>query len=387
MNSHLEKIMSSTIEDKVEQFAQELIELHGFRRNSGVSCVVPDTNKFPNNEGMFLWGFSQKRKRFETKIEKFHTSTRIRRMEKMINVPAKEYVKILPAIKDYLESLKALGFKPIGKGVKMFEGEEKVFNVQADASTFANNLENLKKFEELTLNNPVIEFVEKHGYFEAKNKDKLAWNTVFGSEKTSKKATKEATVPKKSGAKAKTPIIAAKSTAKVATKPVTKSAATKKASVAKKAVKSTANTKAPLQTSKKLATGKSSQAEQRKIWLKQIGLMYKKMQSWLSEYSKSSNIVFNTTVNKLDDGLGAYDVETLEVNMVGKHKIAFKPIETNVLGAIGRIDVIQSGNNKTMLLLFPKGKSYQWEIWNSPDDRQTLDKENIGKLLTKWIES
>jgi len=258
--------MSSTIKQKVEQFAQELIELHGFRRNNGFSCVVPDTNKFPNNEGMFLWGFSQTRKRFETKIEKFHTSTRIRRMEQMINVPAKEYVKILSAIKNYLESLKALGFEPIGKGVKLFEGEEKVFNVQADASMFENNLENLKKFEELTLNNPIIKFVEKHGYFEVKNKDKLAWDSVFGSGKTSKK-TKSST---KKPANTKKPV-AKKTTAKVST---TKK--TTKAPVAKTTTKSTTKVVKKTTTAKTPATSSNtsiiapSQAEQRNIWLKQI---------------------------------------------------------------------------------------------------------------------
>ncbi|MDM8565312.1 hypothetical protein QUF74_06625 [Candidatus Halobeggiatoa sp. HSG11] len=382
--------MSSMIEKKVEQFAQELIELHGFRRNNGFSCVVPDTNKFPNNEGVFLWGFSQTRKRFETKIEKFHTDTRIRRMEKMIGVPAKEYVKILPAIKSYLDSLKALGFEPIGKGVKMFEGEEKVFNVQANASVFENNLENLKKFEKLTLNNPIIKFVEKHGYFKVDNKDKLAWDSIFGNIKNSKKAKPAAT--KKSVAKpvakkttkapaAKVPAAkksAAKSTATktpVAKKPAAKSTATK-TPVAKKS----ATTKTPTKNRPK-NTSKTTSSQTRNTWVNQIGAMYKRMQSWLSKPS----FVFNTVTNRLDDNLGSYDVETLEISM-GEHQIILKPVETDVFGAVGRIDVI-SGNNKTMLLLFSKTKSYQWEIWNSPDDRQTLNKSNVDKLLAKWFES
>ncbi|HHB93505.1 MAG TPA: hypothetical protein ENK59_09890 [Thioploca sp.] len=361
--------MSSMIKQKVEQFAKELIELHGFRRNNGFSCVVPDTNKFPNNEGMFLWGFSQTRKRFETKIEKFHTSTRIRRMEKMINVPAKEYVKILSAIKNYLESLKALGFEPIGKGVKLFEGEEKVFNVQADASMFENNLENLKKFEKLTLNNPIIKFVEKHGYFEVKNKDKLAWDSVFGSGKTSKKTKLSST---KKPANTKKP---------VAKKPTKAPVATTKSTT--KVVKKTTTAKTPVTSSDTSITA-LSQAEQRNIWLKQIETMYKKIRPWLSESSKK--VTFNTATNRLDDNLGSYDVNILEASMVSGQDIILKPIERNVFGAIGRVDVI-SGDNKTMLLLFSRGKSYQWEIWNSPDDRQVLNKENVGKLLTKWLKS
>ncbi|MCK5876805.1 MAG: hypothetical protein KAG43_04160 [Candidatus Marithrix sp.] len=345
--------MSSTIEKKVEQFAQELIELHGFRRNNGLSCVIPDTDMFPNNEGIFLWGFSQTRKRFETKIEKFHTETRIKRMKDMVDVPAKEYIKILPTIKNYLKSLQALGFEPIGKGVKMF-GDDKVFNVQASANVFENNLENLKKFEKLTLNNPILKFLEKYGYFKVDNKDKLAWDIVFGSKKSPKKTKKEVT--KKSAAKKP---------------PTTKKPSTKtEAPVAKK------NTKPSTKN-----TSKITSSQTRSIWLGQTEAMYKKMQSWLSKTS----VEFNTVTSRLDDSLGSYDVQTLEVSMKS-YQLVFKPIETDVFGAIGRIDVV-SGDNKTMLLLFSKAKSYQWEIWNNPDDRQTLNKTNFDKLLAKWFES
>ncbi|MDM8568049.1 hypothetical protein QUF50_00755 [Thiotrichales bacterium HSG1] len=363
--------MSSMIEEKVEQFAQKLIELHGFRRNNGLSCVIPDTDDFPSNEGIFLWGFSQTRKRFETKIEKFHTNTRIRRMNKMIGISAKEYVNILPAIKDFLKSLQALGFEPIGKGVEMFDGKERVFNVQARADVFENKLENLKKFEKLTLNNPVIKFVEKQGYFKVENKDKLAWDVVFGNKKGSQKAKAKSTTTKKTAK----PV-----TKKTAAKPSTAKNPTKNGGVVtKKPPKSTV--KVPTAKPSTKSTSQTTSSQARNIWLNQTGAMYKKIQSWLAK----SSVKFNTVVNRLEDSLGPYDIETLEIS-VKDQQVVLKPIETDVFGAIGRIDVI-SGNNKTMLLLFPKGKSYQWEIWNNPDDRQNLNKTNVDKLLAKWLKS
>ena len=93
-----------SIEQNVEQFAQEIIKLHGFRFNEGFSCLLPDREPFPSNEGLFLWGFSQKRMRFETKVEKFHTSTRVKRMEQMLDLPEKEYKKIYSAVEEYLKS-------------------------------------------------------------------------------------------------------------------------------------------------------------------------------------------------------------------------------------------------------------------------------------------
>lgn len=184
-----------SIEQEVEKFAQQMIELHGFHFNEGFSCLIPDKEPFPTNEGLFLWGFSQKRMRFETKVEKFHTSTRIKRMEKMLSLPEKEYQKLFSSVVGYLKSLKELGFEEIGKGVTLF-GKERVRNVQADAKFFENNLEALKQFELITLKNPIIEFAEKQGYFEVKNPNKLAWDDVFGGSTPVTKAAASATTAK-----------------------------------------------------------------------------------------------------------------------------------------------------------------------------------------------
>lgn len=457
-------------EQKVEQFAQQIIKIHGFRFNDGFSCLIPDTDKYPSNEGLFLWGFSQKRMRFETKVEKFHTTTRMKRMDEMLGLSEKEYKKVFTAVESYLKSLKGLGFEEIGKGVMLFE-RAKVYNVQADASMFTNNVAALKKFEEITLNNPVITFAEKQGYFKVQNRNKLAWDAVFGgpsatkssaksSSKASKSAAKSATKSTKATA-AKKPVAKVTATKKPATKataakpvttaakkPVTKVATAKKsaakatvakkpvakkATVAKKPVaKATAakkpatNTKAtavkapaakataakkPITKAtvakkptaskkaapfgeklKKLAGSQPISMIDDKTWNKQVNTLYKDVRSWLSEHQRSGHLAFNSqTIRLSDPSLGEYDIDSLDVHLAGDLQVVFQPIEMNMPGAAGRVDLYNRGSNtrKVMLLLVnTRGNNFQWEIWKGLNDKgQIFDRNALEALLTDWIES
>ena len=534
----------SSIEQKVEQFAQQIIEHHGFRFNEGFSCLIPDREPFPSNEGLFLWGFSQKRMRFETKVEKFHTSTRMKRMEQMLDLPEKEYKKLFASVETYLKSLKEIGFEEIGKGVNLF-GKAKVSNVQADAKLFENNVEALKKFEDITLNNPIVKFAEEHGYFEVKEKNTLVWDSIFGREsasaspakssaKTSAKAPAKAAPTKATPAKAaptkaipakaaltkatptkaiptkaaptkaaptkaaptkaaptkvaptkaaptkatpakaaptkatstkatptkatptkatstkgtstkatptkakatSTKATPAKTTpAKVApakaapakTAPAAKNAPMKAAPVKSAPVAKIAPAKAPAKVApakapaKAKASAKTTQQshlvatiplkekfqklaasqpasslnweENKNVWGKQVDALYKKIQNWLSEHHKSGYLKFSTIkVTLSEPGLGDYDINSLELNLVGSHQVIFDPIETNILGAVGRMDLSHRGhsNHKTMLLLFKKGNNnFQWESWKglNKEEQQPFTKETFEALLNQWIES
>ncbi len=243
-----------SIEQKVEQFAKQIIELHGFRFNEGFSCLIQDKEPFPSNEGLFLWGFSQKRMRFETKVEKFHTSTRIKRMEQMLGLSENEYKKLFSSVEVYLQSLKALGFEEIGKGVTLF-GKSKVSNVQADAKFFENNLEALKQFELITIKNPIIEFAENHGYFEVKTRNKLAWDNVFGSHTPGLKASGlKASGLKASAAKTSSSVKASPVKATPVTASSAKASPTKASPVKTTPVKTTPVKATPVKTTPVKAT-------------------------------------------------------------------------------------------------------------------------------------
>jgi cell division septation protein DedD len=416
----LEIIMAS-IEQKVEQFAQQIIELHGFRFNEGFSCLIPDKDPFPANEGLFLWGFSQKRMRFETKIEKFHTSTRMKRMDQMLGLSEKEYKKLFSSVDTYLKSLKALGFEEIGKGVTLF-GKTKVYNVQADASMFENKLEELKQFELLTLKNPIIEFAEKQGYFQVKNRSQLAWDKTFGNatgtaagKGTSKSASKAGKSTGKTGkasgkSTAKLPAkLPAKSStklpAKSSAKPTAKSAAkpTAKATVAKSTAKVVSKAKptgkltpsskaAPLgEKLKKLADSQPVLSFDDKTWIKQVNALYKDVRSWLSEHSKKGYLTFNSHKITVSDVNGNYDIDSLELDLVGDRQVVFQPVEMNMPGAVGRVDLYHRGYNtrKVMLLLVNTStNNFRWELWKSLNNKgHTFGKQTLEGLLTQWLES
>ncbi len=363
-----------SIEKQVEEFARQLIDFHGFRFNEGFSCLIPDTKEFPVSEGLFLWGFSQKRMRFETKVEKLHTATRLKRMEQMLNLSEKEYKKLFPSIVSYLKSLKELGFTNIGKGVKLF-GKAKIYNVQADIQLFENNLEALKAVEQFTLNNPLLKFAEDQGYFEVKNRDKLLWDSYFGSVASTSTKVVEKTEKK----------LEKKSEKKVEGKP-------DKTGSPRRLLSSM-----PFGDKlKKLATTQPESTldgEQRKnTWTKQVNALYKKVQTWLSEHVKNGYITFNTSTIKLsEENLGHYDIDSLELDLVGGHQVIFEPVEMNILGAMGRIDVYHRGYNphKVMLLLHDMDKSKaQWELWKGlkKAEQQSFNKATLEALLNQWIE-
>ena len=130
----------------------------------------------------------------------------------------------------------------------------------------------------------------------------------------------------------------------------------------------------------------------RNAWSKHVNALYSKLQSWLSEHAKSGYMTFDMSSIKLsDDNLGHYEIDSLELDMVGGHQIIFQPVEMNILGAIGRIDVYHRGYNphKVMLLLVDEGRNkINWKLWKSlkNGEEQSFDKKALEALLTLWIE-
>jgi len=374
-----------SIEEQVEDFTRRMIEYHGFQVFEDFACMISDKEPFPSDEGIVLWVFSQKRMRIETKVEKFHTATRIRRIDEMLKIPEKEYKKISSSIVNYLKSLKAIGFKEIGKGVNLF-GKGKVANVKAEAKFFENNLDALRKFEELTINNPIVKFVEEQGYFKVKNRDSLLWDSYFGGEAETKSATKSpATATKKKKVAAATK---AKTTAKTKT--------TAKATAAKKQPRLIA-TGSLADKLKQIASSQPDSSldgdARQKAWVKHVDGLYKQLKAWLSDPAKSGHISFNVQkVTLSSDNLGNYEMDALELDLVGAHQIIFQPVEMNILGAVGRIDVYHRGYNphRVMLLLHDEGNNkLHWELWKGlkKEAQQPFNKKTLETLLSQWIES
>ncbi|MCK5718752.1 MAG: hypothetical protein KAH84_02245 [Thiomargarita sp.] len=393
-----------SMEQKIEQFVKQLIKYHGFGASESFSCLIPDKES-PSNEGLFIWFFSKKRGRFETKIEKFHLKTRFKKMKDMLGLSEEEYTNILPAVVTYLDELKKIGFSNIGKGVNLFE-QGKFHNLQAGAELFENNLDALKKLEELTINNPVISFLEKQGYFKVQNKDSLVWDEFFGTAKKVTKSKAKTSVKSKSKTSEKTAV--KKSLNKAISQP--KNSEAKSSTSNSEAKSSTSNSEAKSETTsikveinadlseqfKKLASHKIDSTlafwQRRQItWNKQANELYKKIQTWISGYTKSGYIKTSIHQVQVFDSLNKsyFEIDALHLDIVGGHKIVFNPVEMNILGAIARMDVQHYGNNgedKIIMLLVDKGKSrFTWELWSSLKNKQSVNKGTFENLLSQWI--
>jgi hypothetical protein len=391
-------------EKQVETFAKKIIDLHGFRFNEGFSCLIPDDKVYPVNEGLFLWGFNKRRMRFETKIEKFHTGSRINRIKEMLDVPEKEYKKIYSAIDSYLKSLKKLGFTEIGKGVAIF-GRSKLFNVTAEAKIFENNVEALKEFEKITINSQIMKFAEANNYFKATNKTKSAWDSVFGSPSSKPSTTKRAAAkakPKVAKVVAPKPKAAPKTVAKKLASKAAPKAAPKVAPKAKPVAKKPAASKRSATLAdkfKQMATANKPKASKNtdsgsQMWVKEVNGLHKTIKTWLNEYSKNGYITFSTRKVKLhDEDSGNYEVNALELDILGGHKIVFQPIEIGFIGAIGRIDVTHispddNGHKHMMLLIKDSKDNLHWKLWKNLNigNQLAFTKQMLDELLNQWIE-
>ena len=168
---------------KEEQFAKELIKLHGFSSNTvtGFSCYIPDLYPFSKKEGLLLWVFSRKEYRFETQLQKFHTLERIHRMQDMLGIDKGTYKQEMSiAVKGYIKLLRMIGcFKKIGGGIDLF-GDEPIWNYAADLKVVSKHPDYLKEIERVTINNPIVQFAEDWGYFKIKNANQLAWDNIYG---------------------------------------------------------------------------------------------------------------------------------------------------------------------------------------------------------------
>ena len=159
------------MEKKLREFIEEVIKFHGFssHKPNGISCFIPDPDGFPTDEGLFLWNYSSAHHRIETQVQQLRKQSRISRMQ---DISGETYHNLIESfINEYRTSLKTqCHFTDIGK----------IDNVAIDFNVLENNSEILKAFEQITVNNPIVQFAEKQEYFKCLNPNQLVWDKFFG---------------------------------------------------------------------------------------------------------------------------------------------------------------------------------------------------------------
>jgi hypothetical protein len=82
-----------------------------------------------------------------------------------------------------------------------------------------------------------------------------------------------------------------------------------------------------------------------------------------------------------------YKMDCLELD-AGYSQWIFQPMEMNVLGTVGRIDLYWPDGQLpkiTLLLLSVVRNKPFWELWRGVEDRQSFDKDSFDSLLHDWL--
>lgn len=130
---------------------------------------------------------------------------------------------------------------------------------------------------------------------------------------------------------------------------------------------------------------------QKNSWINDVSNLFNAIEEMFREYETEGLITFASgRLNMREQYIGDYQIPTLDFKLIGE-SILFRPIGTVIVGSHGRIDVYLRGkaHEKVMLIrLRDEQLNYSWEIWQSTDheDRSPLNKENLEKLIEKWID-
>jgi hypothetical protein len=129
-------------------------------------------------------------------------------------------------------------------------------------------------------------------------------------------------------------------------------------------------------------------SERQKLWAKQVENLYKKIQNWVGSYIKNGQLAVNFHQVELADETGKlYKMDCLELD-AGYSQWIFQPMEMNVLGTVGRIDLYWPDGQLpkiTLLLLSVVRNKPFWELWRGVEDRQSFDKDSFDSLLHDWL--
>lgn len=126
---------------------------------------------------------------------------------------------------------------------------------------------------------------------------------------------------------------------------------------------------------------------QLKQWKEQIEKLYKMITPWIDDIGNTKISFQDKTIH--EEMIGTYNVQILVAN-INQSEIKFDPVGSVIVGAWGRVDVMNSLYIKRTLLLVPKqtsGIEIQVSI-NSKDEPSTDNSNyvNIDKMVWKVLE-
>ncbi len=122
-------------------------------------------------------------------------------------------------------------------------------------------------------------------------------------------------------------------------------------------------------------------------WKKQIDNLYNMIKPWIVDIGNTKICLQKKTIH--EEMLGTYNVEIL-VATINQSEIKFDPVGSVIVGAWGRVDVMNSLYIKRTLLLVPKQTSgIEIKVTIANKDEPSTDNSksaNIDKMAWKVLE-
>jgi hypothetical protein len=125
--------------------------------------------------------------------------------------------------------------------------------------------------------------------------------------------------------------------------------------------------------------------KQQKIWLTGLNQLYTEINGWLSVPIQEQIVIVSYEETTLvEDFVNPYVVKNLYIN-VGTESVILKPMGMNVIGAMGRVDMVGEEGIIMLVLLKQENEEYQWHIVirTTPHQYFPLLKESFTDALVQ----
>lgn len=133
--------------------------------------------------------------------------------------------------------------------------------------------------------------------------------------------------------------------------------------------------------------------KRRDSWIIEVKKLYDEVAGWFADLLESGFITVGIRSKTLiEDYLGKYDIDVMEMDLSVYPAVVFEPVARNVLGYSGRIDLYLKGHDTNRMILFlveEESIPGRWELVLNTEKKEHIpfDKDALEKVLEYWLDA
>ncbi len=145
----------------------------------------------------------------------------------------------------------------------------------------------------------------------------------------------------------------------------------------------------------KLVTENKTRDEQleeaKEVWIHEVGILYKEIENWFSEYIERGDISLeHYSLGSAEYAEFLQHIKIMELTLGRGPVVVLEPIGINVANGFGKIEMHMQGHvdERMFLMLISCGdKDFCWELWKNNEQKMgVFSKEMFKQVMNKWIE-